>query len=538
MLNLKSVDSFIESIEPHPYHPTINISLLFSARISVETRYIARMGVIGVLPFATYRNGDLLALRFSAGKPLDSWSVVRVSHIGEGCQTVCSRLSRLMPALMILDRDLPHQQALKVYKDKVLRYADWLYDKEGLTQALIHRLEDETADMFDPLPHLPFSYADPDSVRALFETQFELAKDDSNNLIAGWQKITQFDATYAPAQTMLFKALLAGDDDKAIQQTAWDVFMLNHALDNVYMLEKARDENLGWSSDNPIIVAAKMLLERGLPPLDEALAQLYLPVIEALAYDEDAYDGSAHLSAARKLLEQKQYELAYIACQNAIYWRNMSQEKAYPEATASALTIARAWKQPELVRVLELAQELESTVVQTEATVPANIVIPRDIELSPAAVENIQKLTVPDVAYMSGETILMYHYNRWHYFTLSYFGHTKAISTMAILTMQRLSNLIRGVKDEEIKLVTELPEYIQQELRWKVLADIEDYLFLVEKGYMSITGGPTTEDISNPQLERDKERELTREILKGGGGGWFNFWRTWDEIEAAFKERE
>lgn len=233
MLNLNTIDSLIETIENTPDDPFFNVSFHFSARVAFETRYVGRFGVIGVVAFAYSVNGDQLALRFLPGQPLTNWPVVRVSHIGEGCQTIASRLSRLMPAILQIDTPLQHQQALKIYSEKVLKYSNWLGDTEGITQAFINDSRDETADMFTALPHLPFSSADPDSVLALFDTVYERARNDPGNLVERWREVIQMDASYAPAQALRFKALLAGNDDSAIRQSAWDVLTLNHAVDNV-----------------------------------------------------------------------------------------------------------------------------------------------------------------------------------------------------------------------------------------------------------------------------------------------------------------
>ena len=540
MLDLNTIDSVIETIEATPTDPVVNVSFHFSARVAVETRYVGRFGVIGVVAFAYYVGGDQLALRVVPGQPLANWPVVRVSHIGEGCRTISSRISRMMAAILQIDTPLEHQQALKVYSEKVLKYSDWLGDSEGITQAFINNARAETADMFAALPQLPFSSADPDSVLALFDRVYAQALNDPTNLTERWHEVIQMDAAFAPAQALHFKALLAGDDDSAIRQSAWDVLMLNHAIDTVYMVERVRHPQFGWPDENPVLIAAQTLLERGLPPIAEALSAVFMPVIEGLVHDEEAYDGTAHLEAARQLSAQQDYERAYIASQNAVFWRNLAQETAYPEALAFALTIARQWQQPELIRSLELAQEKEAPA-KTEPPVKSEIVLPREVEWSPQAKLFLEKLASGEMAYVSGDWILIHRHQRWCWLSLEHVGQHKTIATMAILTNQRLANVIPSIPPEEfaqqIVPVGELPEDLQQDLRFKLLPDIDDYHYLFDKKHMSITGGATTEDTVNPQLALEARRELTHSILTSRGGGWFKFWATWQEIEQALNER-
>ncbi|MBX3080280.1 MAG: hypothetical protein KF716_01515 [Anaerolineae bacterium] len=545
MLNLNSIDNLLETIENTPDDPVLNVSFHFSARVAVETRYVGRFGVIGVVAFAYSVNGDQLALRFLPGQPIANWPVVRVSHVGEGCRTISSRLSRLMPAILQIDTPLQHQQALKIYSEKVLKYSAWLGDSEGITQALIDDLRDETADMFTALPHLPFSRADPDSVLALFDAAYERALNDPTDLAERWREVIHKDALFAPAQMLHFKALLAGNDATAIRRSAWDVLSLNHAIDNVYMVERVRHPEFGWPDENPVIVAAQTLLERGLPPMAESLSTAFTPVIEGLANDEESYDGTAHLEASRQLYAQKDYQHAYTASQNAVYWRNIAQEAAYPEALTFAVTVARDWQQPELVRSLELAQEKpapdKTETAAPSISAPNNRVLPRDVELSPQAKAFLDQLASGEMAYVSGDWILIYRHQRWNWLSQGYVGGDKIVTTLAVLTSQKLVNVISTIPPEEfashIVSVTELPEKIQQELRFKLLPDVDDYHYLIDQKHMSITGGATTEDTVNPQHELEARCDLTRSILTSRGGGWFKFWATWQEIEQALNER-
>ncbi len=540
MLNLNTIDSVIETIENTPDHPVLKVSFHFSARVAPETRYVGRFGVIGVVAFAYSLNGDQLALRVLPGQPLANWPVVRVSHIGEGCRTISSRLSRLMPAILQIDTPLEHQQALKIYTDSVLKYSNWLGDTEGVTEAFINASRDETADMFTPLPHLPFSSADPDSVLALFDRVYEQVLNDPTNLVERWREVIHVDAAFAPAQALHFKALLAGDDDAAIRQSAWDVLTLNHAVDNVYMVERVRNPQFGWPDENPVMIAAQTLLERGFPPMQESVSEAFTPVVEGLANDGEAFNGTAYLEAAQQVYAQKDYEHAYVASQNAVFWRNIAQEMTYPEALAFALTMARDWQQPQLVRALELAQENEAPA-KTETPAPSEIVLPRDVEWSPQSQIFLEKLSSGEMAYASGDWILIHRHKRWCWLSQGYLGGDKIIATLAILRSQTLANLISTIPPEEfakqIVPVVELPEALQQDLRFKLLPDIDDYHYLLDKKHMSITGGAITEDTTTPQLEREQRRELTHSILTSHGGGWFKFWATWEEIEQALNER-
>ncbi len=540
MLSLHSIDRLIKSIEDTPTDPVVEVSFHFSARIAPETRYVGRFGVIGVVAFAYYVGGDQLALRVVPGQPVANWPVLRISHIGAGSRTICSRLSRLMAAVLQIDTPLEHQQALKVYTEPILKYSQWLGDTEGITQAFIDASRDETAYMFAALPQLPFSSADPGSVLALFDRVYEQALNDPANLAERWREVTQIDATFAPSQVLRFKALLAGDADAALRQSAWDVLALNHAVDTVDMVERLRNPQFGWRYENPVLVAAQTLLERGLPPLDESLSVAFTPVIAGLAHDGEAYDGAAHLEAARALYARKNYDRAYVACQNAVYWRSIAQEAAYPEALAFALTIARSWKQPQLVRALELAQE-QAAPARNAPPRTSQIALPRAVEWTPQAKDFLEKLASGEMAYVSGDWILIHRHQRWCWLSRSYVGGDKVIATLAILPAQKLANLISSFPPEasarQILPVVELPEDLQQDLRFKLLPEIDDYHYLLDKDHISITGGPTTEDIVTPQLELEARRELTHSILTSGGGGWFRFWGTWQEIEQALNQR-
>ena len=59
MLNLNSIDNFIETFEETPAHPVIKVSFQFSARIAPETRYLGRFGVVGFVAFAYFLNDDI-----------------------------------------------------------------------------------------------------------------------------------------------------------------------------------------------------------------------------------------------------------------------------------------------------------------------------------------------------------------------------------------------------------------------------------------------------------------------------------------------
>ncbi len=161
---------------------------------------------------------------------------------------------------------------------------------------------------------------------------------------------------------------------------------------------------------------------------------------------------------------------------------------------------------------------------------------------SPRVTSAVQKLSAADTALISDDAILVYRHERWHWFVQAYLGHTKAIATMAILTNRKLARVIEsgppGDLDKRIRPIADLPEDIQQELRCKLLPAVDDYLYLLDRGLISISGGATTEDTTTPQLSSETRREVAGSILTGRGGGWFQFWSTWHDIEKALHERD
>lgn len=532
MLDFAAIPSLIASLDDSPRHSLIGLHFYSAFDVPREARYLARLGVLGVVPLAVYTGGDALALRAVTGQPINRWPVVRVSHVGEGSRSFCSDSSRLMATVLLTDDLLEHQQALKTYRDLVLTWAEWLGDTDGFTRALITQLADESAYMFSPLPKLPLSAADPDSTLAYFSDVLARAASDGADSVARWRGVVERDASFAPAQALLLRALLDGGDDAAIRQTAWDVFTLNHGLDNVGMVEAVRQMPAGWGDRNPVIAAAQTLVERGAPDTAADLRDLLWPSVVALAADEDGYDGAAHLDAARALAEARQFRLAWAAVQNAAYWRSASQEAEYPEALETALDVARAWKQPALADVLQLAQA-EKPSARPQPAAP-EITLPREYEASAATKQLMYRMMHEDLALVDGDLLLLYRYGRWNFITQGDVFGTRGIASLAILTTRELLNYLGNASEatvsDRLKPPGMLSSDLQNDLHYKLRPAIADYHRMMEWNLIYIVGGATSDQMFSPQLEDEQRRSLTEKILTEGGYGWFRFSATWQEV--------
>lgn len=538
MLNLDSVPQFLTSAGSSLNYPVLGMSFHKAGEVQVNARYLARQGLIGLLPVGEYRGGDQIALLAEPNQPLRRWHVVRASHIGEGWRTICSRLSLLAAFTLAADPPLQHQQDLRIHIDDILTTARLLGDSDGRAKAIVDVLHDADAYMFDALPSLPLSAADPEGIWTQFEAAYPPETASAAERAAVWRGIIERDAAFAPAQALLLRALLdlADEvDDAAIRQTAWEVFMLNHAGDNAGMVEAVRRAP-GWGAANPIIAAAQALVVRGIPVADTPLRA----AVEQLARDEAAYDGAAHLGAAEQYLSRREYGRALVACQNAAFWRAYSQEAAFPEALNLALRLARAWKQKMLVDTLALAQpERPRQKVKGQQSAPQ----PTPAPLNPAIQNAKARLQSEGVLLFAGDTMLIYRHRRWHWLVQSYLGQTKTIVSLSILTEHRLEMLIGNFQsslDELLVPVASLSEELTLELRCKLLPEAADYHYLLQRNMISIGGGSTTDTIttSTPELDDDEHREITTKILTEGGHGIINFWRTGEEIAEALAARD
>ncbi len=146
MLNYVNAASYQQSLGEGPRRSIIDLTFHTAATIAQEARYLARSGVLGMLPLANYATGDTLALRALPGQPLARWQVVRISHVGEGWRTIASQPSRVLATAMVLDRPLQDQQALRTSTEPILEFSRWLGDDENLTRSVIDQLRDDTQD--------------------------------------------------------------------------------------------------------------------------------------------------------------------------------------------------------------------------------------------------------------------------------------------------------------------------------------------------------------------------------------------------------
>ena len=533
MLNYVNVASYQKSLDTGPRRSIIGLVFQDSSTITVEARYLARMGILGVLPLAKYSTGDTLALRALPGLPIERWPVVYVSHIGEGCRTIASRPSRVMATVILLDHPLHDQQSLKTFNEPILEFSRWLGD-EDLTRTVLDRLRDDTHEGVTPLPELPLRAADPDSTMAVFQDVYARLGTEKADAEVLWREVVQNDAEFAPAQMLLLHALLTGSDYAAIQQSAWDVLTLNHVYDNTTMVTEVRQPPYGWNDRNPVFVAAQTLVGLGMPDSADALHAVFLPVAKALAAGEESYDGGPHLEAARALAALRHYDLAWIACQNAAYWRGVSQEAAFPEALDVALDIARAWKQKDLTDTLLLMQpETKLPARRADEARPA-FTLPREYEASEEVTQAIFRLSTEDLFLASGDFLLVHRYGRWNFLTQGYPGRIRAIETLAIMNYRKLINFVggfaAGTLDDLLKPAASFTSDLQNELRYKLRSEIADYHVMMDANLIYIVGGATSDQMSTLQASEQQHYDLTEKILTGGGGGWFKFTSEWQDI--------
>ncbi len=102
----------------------------------------------------------------------------------------------------------------------------------------------------------------------------------------------------------------------------------------------------------------------------------------------------------------------------------------------------------------------------------------------------------PHMALVNGDFAVVYHHDRWHLLTFTYFGWEKGIHTINFMSEAHARpELSTWSQDIQPIPFSQVSDIFQREVEIKILAE-EEYLPLLERSLVDIGGGPTTDMMS------------------------------------------
>ncbi len=253
----------------------------------------ANWGGWGMVPLSGFSNGDIAALRPLFGRPIASWPVMQVSHVGDPGVTFASSLSTWIAAHLAAFEDADNAE-LTENRDDILALAAFLGDSSGRAQAVLdailaEELPDEDADR----------YALIEGEGGMLARFHALAESDESAV--AWRAFVAEFPDFPPAWYRLLSVLREAEEQpEDLLAIAWKVVNFDMQCDGSYKQADA---------------AAWLLVEGG---GERAYGStLQWPAVVAMARDELC--GWKWLEAARAL-EAGDPGAAYVAYKNAAYW--------------------------------------------------------------------------------------------------------------------------------------------------------------------------------------------------------------------------
>lgn len=377
MVNINNPADLINSLgnfQGNPSGESIAFRVLQPGEVSEHAKKIKSLRYWGVLPFAVTPTEQTLALFPFAGRPLSQWPVVMAFPEGEGFRTLASGIEKFVSCYTL--GNIPYSEypedfieAIPFLEKASLFFGDVNFEK-------IKKEIQKKKITQDNFKVYGYPLADPGSAVTEFFQVFHKFICDGSNPLLTWKAYVEKYPRFMPGWKMFLKTGTAEMEvHESASSAAWRIISSPNVRDNKSTFEEVnygnqmflltnnlsedeyqeRDNRLiewTWGDEDPIISAARLLVNDDLSlEVKERVEQL-IPAVEELFQNED-YDGALHLTAAADLEKAGKLQLALDAARNSNFWSFEHNE----ETLTIGARVSASLGDKNLISVMDLFRE-------------------------------------------------------------------------------------------------------------------------------------------------------------------------------------